>query len=326
MKVPARGGHSGFTLIELLVVIAIIAILVALLLPAVQQAREAARRSSCKNNLKQIGLALHNYHDTHSIFPQGAFGKDQAVWPTNGNTNWRAFILPQLEQTAVYDQLDFEAGDFRGLTLAGTNSILQNLSISVFLCPSSALDPFDNSGTSNNAARALCHQYVGIQGSARPIPGPDGNRGTRDCGQGWSCNNGMLFQNGNTRMRDATDGTSNTMIVAEQSGLTNGQNLTSNYYGGWHGSRNNNNVDSATCTDHWTTGSTCVRFAPNSNIIQVGATDQKYRNNTVINSFHTGGVQVLMTDGSVHFLSDNIHFDTLKRLCTRYDGQVVGEY
>lgn len=319
--------RSAFTLIELLVVIAIIAILVAILLPAVQQAREAARRSTCKNNLKQLGLAMHNYHDTHSTFPQGSFGREQAIWPTRGNPNWRSLILPQLEQTNVYDQLDFETGDFRGDTLSGANQILRGLSMSVYLCPSSANDPFDNSeNTWSNTQRALNHQYVGIQGAARPIPGIDPNRGTRDCQQGWSCNNGMLFQNGNTRMRDAIDGTSNTMMIAEQSGLTNGRNLTANYYGGWHGSRNNTNVSGGTCNDHWQAGTTCVRFVPNADIIQTGATDTKYRNNTVLNSYHPGGIQVLLVDGSVRFISENLDFNTLKQLAVRYDGVPIGEF
>lgn len=319
--------RTGFTLIELLVVIAIIAILVALLLPAVQQAREAARRSSCKNNLKQIGIALHNYHDTHSIFPQGAYGMTGGVWPRHDGTNWRTLILPFLEQGPVYDQLNFDsiAANFNGNNYTG-NEVLRRYKVDTFLCPSSTLDPFDNSGTSNNAAGGLNHHYVGIQGAARPVPGPDANRGTRDCGQGWSCNNGMLFQNDNTRMRDATDGTSNTIMVAEQSGLTNGENLTANYYGGWFGARTENAVKGTACSDHWAAGTTCVRFAPNSNIIQNGANDFKYRNNTVINSFHRGGIQVLLTDGSIHFISDNIDFTTLKKLCVRYDGVPVGEF
>lgn len=322
-----RPSQRGFTLIELLVVIAIIAILVSLLLPAVQQAREAARRSTCKNNLKQLGIALHNYHETHSIFPQGAYGMTGGTWPLHDGTNWRTMILPFIEQGPVYDQLNFNstAANFNGNNYTG-NEVLIRYKVDVFLCPSSTLDPFDNSGTSNNAAGGLNHHYVGIQGAARPIPGTDPNKGTRDCGQGWSCNNGMLFQNDNTKLRDATDGTSNTIMIAEQSGETNGQNLTANYYGGWFGARTEYAVKSSTCSDHWAAGTTCVRFSPNSDIIQTGATDTKYRNNTVINSFHRGGIQVLLGDGGVHFLSDNIDFVTLKKLCVRYDGEPIGEF
>ena len=117
--------RRGFTLIELLVVIAIIAILVALLLPAVQQAREAARRSSCKNNLKQIGLALHNYHDTHRVFPPGQIrGRNPSTGVECGNGfSWGAMLLPFLEESAVYDGLDFTIGPFIGSNKTFINSL-----------------------------------------------------------------------------------------------------------------------------------------------------------------------------------------------------------
>ncbi|QDT95876.1 DUF1559 domain-containing protein [Gimesia aquarii] len=317
----------GFTLIELLVVIAIIAVLIALLLPAVQQAREAARRSTCKNNLKQIGLALHNYHDTHRKFPQGNYGMTNNQWPLRDGTNWRTMILPNIDQATVYNQLTFDDvnATFNGLTYTG-NEVLIGLKMPVFLCPSSVLKPFDNSGVSNNTAGGLNHHYVGIQGAARPIPGPDANQGTRDCSHGWSCDNGTFFSNECIAIAEIIDGSSNTIIISEQSGRVNGQNLTANYYGGWHGARNDSRVSGPSCSDLWSAGTTCVRFAPNSNIIQTGATDRKYRNNTVINSEHTGGLHVLLGDGSVHFLSENIDFLTLKKLCVRYDGVPVGEF
>ena len=124
--------RRGFTLIELLVVIAIIAILVALLLPAVQQAREAARRSSCKNNMKQLGLALHNYHDVHSCFPPGSFGNANS----SRATNWRASILPFIEQGPAYDQINFETGSFWGHSgpFSG-NVVLQTLRVETYVCP-----------------------------------------------------------------------------------------------------------------------------------------------------------------------------------------------
>lgn len=317
--------RRGFTLIELLVVIAIIAVLVALLLPAVQQAREAARRSSCKNNLKQIGLALHNYHDTHSVFPQGNYGMTNNAWPFRDGTNWRTMILPFMDQAPLYNQLNFDNvnATFNGNDYTG-NEVLIGLKIETFLCPSSVLNPFDTGG--NNAAGGLNHHYAGIQGAARPIPGLDPNKGTRDCGHGWSCDNGILFSNESTKMAKVVDGTSNTIIVAEQSAEVAGVNRTANYYGGWHGARNDSRVSGPSCSDLWSAGTTCVRFAPNSDIVQVGATDQKYRNNTVINSEHTGGIHVLLADGSVHFLSENIDFVTLKKLAVRYDGQPIGAF
>src|SRR5690606_10195612 len=125
----AHQKHKGFTLIELLVVIAIIAILVALLLPAVQQAREAARRSSCKNNLKQLGLALHNYHDTYTLFPQGQFYiEGGSSW--HGHSGWVS-LLPFLEQNAIYDQWNHNLHVY-----SGTNSSLRQNKLSAFQCPS----------------------------------------------------------------------------------------------------------------------------------------------------------------------------------------------
>lgn len=323
MNKPRLKRCGGFTLIELLVVIAIIAVLIALLLPAVQQAREAARRSQCKNNLKQLGLAMHNYHDTFSTFSAGNWGAtDLVAYQTC--TNWRTMILPYLDQAPVYNQLNFNTGSFRANSYAG-NEVLIGLSMPVFLCPSSPIDPFDNTeSTWSNTQRGLNHQYVGIQGAAPPVPGAA--TGYRDCGHGWSCNNGMLASNVNRRMRDVVDGTSNTIIIAEQSGYTNKRVLNSNYYGGWFGARSFNSVGGPTCSDLWQAGTTCVRFAPNSNVVQTGANDTKYRNNTMINSMHVGGIQVLLADGSVHFLSDNIDFNTLKKLCIRNDGEPVGEF
>src|SRR6056297_544562 len=125
--------RAGFTLIELLVVIAIIAILVALLLPAVQQAREAARRSSCKNNLKQLGLALHNYHDTHGMFPiNWGTGYDGTTNPTSSvQFSWMTYILPYIEESALYDTINFnEALD------DPNNNAAASTVIDTYLCPS----------------------------------------------------------------------------------------------------------------------------------------------------------------------------------------------
>lgn len=118
------------------------------------------------------------------------------------------------------------------------------------------------------------------------------------------------------------DGTSNTVLIFEQSGLVVGRNRTSNYYGGWFGSRTRYTLI-GNCSDHWQTGTTCVRFAPNSHIVRTGATDQMYRNNTVVNSQHPGGINLTMADGSVRFIPDTIDFVMLKRLACRYDGETV---
>ncbi len=318
--------RRGFTLVELLVVIAIIGVLVALLLPAVQAAREAARRTQCVNNLKQIGLALHNYHDTYKTFPYGSFNLREA-WPASG-TNWRALILPFMEQQTVHDQLTFSdnpavhfmaGGAAGGNALAG-NEVLRRLIIPGYRCPSTVIDELGG----HNNVDAMNVTYVGVQGAARPIPGPDPNRGTQDCGHGWSCNNGLLVANEAFGMQMATDGLSNTLIVTEQSALVQGRNLTANYYGGWFGSRHPRRVGHPSgCGDLWQAGTSCVRFAPNSQILQTGATEAMFRNNTHWNSQHPGGINGLLADGSVTFIPETIDFMTLKRLACRYDGEPV---
>lgn len=142
----------------------------------------------------------------------------------------------------------------------------------------------------------------------------------------------MLAANQCFTMGDCQDGTSNTMIVAEQSGLVTdgancdnyyGGNRSANYYGGWYGTRHPRPIDAGSCWDLWQAGTTCVRFPPNSQICQVGATRRQYRNNTVINSMHPSGIQVALTDGSVQFISDSINFVDLKRLACRLDGQAI---
>ena len=138
----------------------------------------------------------------------------------------------------------------------------------------------------------------------------------------------MLLVNGNAKIRDASDGTSNTIIVAEQSGMVKQTDLTSNYYGGWSGARKLD-APSAACTqalDLWQTGTTCVRYAPNSQNPVNGSSAQIYRNNTIINSMHTGGLFILLTDGSVRFLSENVDFQNLNKLAMRDDGQPIGEF
>jgi prepilin-type processing-associated H-X9-DG protein len=318
--------------VELLVVIAIIGVLVALLLPAVQQAREAARRMQCSNNLKQIGLGMHNYHDTFKKLPYGSYNLRED-WPANGS-NWRSLILPFIEQKTVHDNLTFSddpaihfmAGGAAGAAALTGNEVLRGLLINTYRCPSTTIPEFDNPPGANNQEGTMMVTYVGIQGAARPIPGPAPNRGTRDCGHGWSCNNGVLVANENFNLAAVIDGTSNTLLVSEQSGLVALQNRTANYYGGWFGARNKSTVDGPTCTDLWQAGTSCVRFGPNSNIVQTGATETMYRNNTVINSQHPGGIMVVFVDGSVQFVPDTIDLVTLKQLACRYDGTPVSGF
>ncbi len=320
--------RRGFTLVELLVVIAIIGILVALLLPAIQAAREAARRTQCVNNMKQMGIALHNYHDTYRKFPLGSYNLREA-WPSSGS-NWRALILPFMEQSTIHEQLTFSSNPavhFMASNAAGAvplagNEVLKRLVLPAYRCPSTVLPEIG--GHNNTEAMNVC--YVGVQGAARPIPGANPDAGTRDCNHGWSCNNGLLVANQAFGLQQATDGTANTLLVAEQSALVGMSNLTSNYYGAWYGSRHPRPLDDPNCGDLWQTGTSCIRFAPNSKIVQTGATEAMYRNNTHWNSLHPGGINVLVADGAVRFITDDIDFVNLKRLACRYDGEPVAQF
>ncbi|MCA9069052.1 MAG: DUF1559 domain-containing protein [Planctomycetaceae bacterium] len=333
--VTNRNARSrGFTLIELLVVIAIIAILIALLLPAVQQAREAARRTECKNQMKQLGLALHNYHETYLTFPIGTRTPISAP-------NWRVGILAFLDQTALYNQLDLnsqatiggfstqreDSGSYGYGT--GANSILAGLTIPGWNCPSStnSTNASGQSPTYNNAERGQTMDYVGIAG-ATPDPGGSAVCSGATGYGGIFCENGMLYPNGNVRIAEVTDGSSNTIIVGEQSGKVGTQDIRANYHGGWAGFTTGG-LPSAMTGSPWGSGISTMRYPINSDeTVCTGGTgcDTTYDGNTVLNSFHPGGTQVLLVDGSVHFLSESINMDTFRRLSARNDGQVIGEF
>ncbi len=324
--------QRGFTLIELLVVIAIIAILIALLLPAVQQAREAARRSTCKNNLKQIGLAMHNYHDTFRAFP---IGSQVSFY----RANWRSSILPYVDQAPAYNKLTqtpiinhgYAAGNGNITSGSGydtENAVLNNLYVPVYKCPSSVAEafytgssPLANNGTSSpNAAlgkeTGMTMDYVGISGSYAGVAPY-----STDCGSvsfnGYWCNNGLLTIGKSALIRDCTDGTSNTLIVAEDSGLVDNKDYRSNYYGGWSGHLG--------LSGAWGTGVNTIRYSPNPTTAPTGG-DQTYTPNNPLTSAHVGGVHGLLGDGAVRFLSENIDIETLRRLGMRNDGLVLGEF
>jgi len=323
--------RSGFTLIELLVVIAIIAVLIALLLPAVQQAREAARRSQCTNNLKQLGLALHNYHDVNNSFPIGA--------PGNQRPNWRYGLLPYLDQAPLYNQLVVNgtwqsacsSTSAYGQQYTNSNLILVGLAVPVYECPSSPLDSNDPASAMCNYDRLQLHDYVGISG-ATPDPANRSNVCSTGLTYGVFCTNGMLVPHKNMRLRDATDGASNTIMIAEQSGVVGTTDRRANYHGGWRGSSGSQAQDITAITGALhISGITTVAFRINSKTTQSGGnttprSDGAYMGNTIVNSYHPGGINVLLGDGAVKFISENLDFTTFTRLCVRDDGQVVGEY
>ena len=320
----------GFTLIELLVVIAIIAVLIALLLPAVQQAREAARRSQCKNNMKQIGLGLHNYENTMTVFAPGGLAGATGD-PHNTGTNWRTFILPYLDQAPLYNKLNFIGGSWSSRNVGGAtiygggNEALIGIIVPVYKCPSSPLDALGNPAGMQSAGRGQLHDYVGVSGAY-----PDINvRTTGYCvsfAHGYACNTGGLVFNESMKIRDFTDGTSNTMMVAEQSGLIGTNDRRANYNGGWAGIEHITTVGKAAGTeDQYITAVTTIRYSINDKNGGAGA-DSGYKLNTVVNSYHTGGIHALMGDGAVRFLSDNMSFAILANISSKNDGIVLGDF
>ena len=355
-----RRKHRGFTLIELLVVIAIIAILIALLLPAVQQAREAARRTQCKNNLKQIGLALHNYHDVHMTFPPGAIFSENGAFPDAlwGLSFW-PHILPYLDQGNMWNQMD--SGPQSGMafpwSLFGLGSltggeinynVVNGQQIPALFCPSSPLDPFsawarDFGALFSVDLNLLAPSYVGISGAA---PGGTftesrivtdvgaGVAGGAPAGYGIQSWGGMLIINKHVSIRDVSDGTSNTLLVGEQSDFlvdaTGNKVQLPHHWGFTMGAVDpGTHTDFAGATDGRAYNLTTIRYPPSASSVTAELTDGVTGDvgyNIPLNSAHPGGSQALVADGSVHFISANIDMDTLRFLATRDDGRVVGEW
>lgn len=301
--------RCGFTLVELLVVIAIIGILIGMLLPAVQQVREAARRISCTNNLKQIGLALHNYHSSNSEFPPGFTLANRTSG--NGTFGWACFTLPFIEQGNLFnsinprDQTQLPSSD---LDLGGAV-------IPGFICPSSSLPERSGQGF------AKCN-YVGNQGAENSRAHDDG---------------GIFDDNANYRIADISDGTSNTIMVGEADGSpVETSARADNSFPVW--------IGAPSFEGQWH-----VAFARRSILRRGDALrgfNQPHANGVsgdfeaaLFSSRHAGGAVFGLCDGSVHFISDTIDTGsfgitrtspppdgTYMKLIVRNDGQVTGQF
>lgn len=291
----ASSQRPGFTLIELLVVIAIIGVLVGLLLPAVQTAREAARRSTCRNNLKQIGLALHTYHDGQKTFPPASVA-------ANG-LSWNVLLLPYLEETSLYDQFD--------LTPTGSwnsaNRLVHGLNrIDVFLCPSAQQFLATHGSAKVSGQATYGSHYYGNQGprGGQVIGQPSGTNYPTAGGTqlGAFLNQGNSTTEVALKIRDITDGTANTLQVGEITGL-NGTNSDGKYDG--------------SCWVRGTTDASAKYILTGLNTIGPNFAG------TAFNSHHPGGVQFLSCDGSSRLILETVDIGLFRAWSTRGYGEVA---
>ena len=315
--------RRGFTLVELLVVIAIIGILIALLLPAVQAAREAARRSQCTNNLKQLGISLHNYHDTYKGFPCGFIVSGAAPQ----EFGWGSLVLPFMEQSSLGDQMNVTRSNLTAVLMAdpGLADPLTQTVLSSYRCPSDVTEDLNNH-------RPLTDPFAGWEMGTSNYVG-NGGWGVAASAALTGDPRGIYGANKSYKMRDVTDGTSNTMAISER----DGDNCLA---GVWPG------IDLGTDPS-----STAVIEGPSGIAAIAHFCDVKIndpdsaRCDRGVSSLHPGGANSLFTDGSVHFLSETIDFNnngkqfssgigsgdiavfgTYQLLSIRNDGRPVGEF
>jgi prepilin-type N-terminal cleavage/methylation domain-containing protein/prepilin-type processing-associated H-X9-DG protein len=312
---PRGGAHSGFTLIELLVVIAIIAILIGLLLPAVQKVREAAARAQCQNNLKQMGLALHSYHDSFKYFPPACL--KQAIQDNTALSMktmfWSGLILPYIEQGPLWAQIK----DFNGATdwTSGPYLAATQLPLPIYRCPSTTDEMFYNEGVSG---RAACSYGVNVSGS---VGNPSFARANEDGtnlddgapgGVTFTINNtpypqlvhprfdGVFCQNTQRRVGDISDGTSNTIGIAERFRVP-GATVGSNVAGG--------TSLKGTTTGYYAVGcnytqNTASQYSGSIGV-PINLMDPGQRGYAGFRSRHTGGINAVFMDGSVRFVTEN---------------------
>lgn len=356
LQIPLGGRRRAFTLIELLVVIAIIAILVAILLPAVQQAREAARRANCKNNLKQLGIAMHNYHDAYMTFPGSPMACVEDASPNTGTNNdgkcWEgwsglAMILPYIEEQALYEQANFDW--YWDNTAPHNNRPVNRTSISGFLCPSDSFEGSKPRGDSGPVSYMLSGGPTSSW-SVTPTPGFFGLRSS-------------------VQLRDVKDGSSNTILIGESQIGDNAGDMTSvvfrNSSAGdltstglpsnrvFDGSQANIQrildyhnacrlpVEDGTYSAHaddddagrfWASGRQMwgpwinTLMPPNTPVICDNDTSVTETRVKSASSWHPGGAQATMGDGSVRLIADSIDQATYIGLGSIRGNELLGDF
>lgn len=335
MRSVQSNRRHGFTLVELLVGVAIIGVLVAVLLPGVQASREASRRTQCRENLKQLGLALQNYHDVHSSFPLGASHSAPHVWNDRSRHHHGSLIvglLPFLEQQALHDRCDFQADTVLD-SLLGDGRKVHQVAIATLICPSDPASPeidgnplYHGTGASMQGRHAALSNYGANMGSQKFFGGPFfGNVfGTGPANHGHDDHGGQtsgVFSHTawGARVRQIWDGTGKTIAMGEirpkcswhaRDGWMHWNSL-------WVATSAPINYPS--CPGE--PGFDAVNTDINSNWGGKWGCEQAFR------SSHEGGCQFVFCDGSIHFLSEEIDYTTYQMLGDRRDGrQVAGEY
>ncbi|MEW4563321.1 DUF1559 domain-containing protein [Bremerella sp. JC770] len=313
-SVSAVSSRKGFTLVELLVVIAIIGVLIALLLPAVQQAREAARRMSCSNNLKQLGLAMHNYHDTYLSLPFG--------W-NNLESSWHASILPQIEMDNLFETLIWqESGDGNWSSGSANTTACETL-IPAYRCPSMAQPEHANN---NSIPERVPGSYLCVA-SSEARGDTDTHVSSGEVYLGMTTQNGVMYGLSATRFADIIDGTSNTALVGEAyTDISDGRDgqafdhwyIGSPQTGGWN---NSSSGQEAGVEFSEVAGS----MYPKINAA-LDPAESGYFGQIGFGSYHPGGAMFVFCDGSVHFLPETIDLATYRAIGSRRGKEVIGEY
>jgi len=321
--------RRAFTLIELLVVIAIIAVLIALLLPAVQQAREAARQTQCRNNLKQMGLAFHNYHSSHGVFPKGGYGGGLGVAALYNTANakacrqysWGTALLPYVDQASLYSQWD-ETKWY----VEGTNQALAQMVLPVFICPTSITPAMRVNGDSPTSLTLFAKSdYSGNYGerALRCYPGSSCQNNYSTEGDNSGQPRGvMMLQPSSTffsptyGLRDFIDGASNTVLIGE---APNGIHSL------WAGHKNvldqSAPINARNAKSGDTPWQSCLVTATSTTIGKIGCDyGQEFH------SYHMSGSNFLLADGSVRFLSEQVDIKLFAAVLSIRGGELVGNF